>query len=112
MRHLFRAKFLPFAVVSLAIASAAPPLLAESPQATLITVTEGKNCVVKETTILCADLLKHLREVLKLPAGSRVRVRAEKASTYESTAKVFELLQKSEYKAPMGYVNVAETPEE
>ena len=109
MRRPYHLKLLPLAIISLALASTPPPSLGNPPpEATLITVAEGKNCVVEETMILCEDLLKHLREVLKLPAGSRVRVRAEKTSTYESTAKVFELLQKSEYKAPMGYVNVGE----
>ena len=112
MRHRISAKCLPLAVLSMVIASVALPMPAKSPQEIRITVAEGKNCVVEATRILCADLLKYLREVLKLPAGSLVLVRAEKTSTYESTAKVFELLQKSEYKTPIGYVNVSELPNE
>jgi hypothetical protein len=68
--------------------------------------------VVEATAIPCADLLKHLREVVKLPAGSNVRVRVEPTTSYESTARVFELLQKSEYKTPIGYVNVADSPDQ
>ena len=76
----------------------------------MITIADGQYCVVEETRILCADVLKHLRDVLKLPAGSRVRVRAEKTAPYESAAKVVEQLQKSEYThKKMGFVNFADS---
>ena len=64
--------------------------------------------MIEGTAIPCADLLNHLREVVKLPPGSNVRVRIEPTTSYESTARVFELLQKSEYKTPIGYINVNE----
>ena len=68
--------------------------------------------MVEATAIPCADLLKHLREVVKLPAGSNVRVRVEPTTSYESTARVFELLQKSEYKTPIGYISVKDFPDQ
>lgn len=111
MRHLDVPKLVPLAIAVLALTGMTLSW-AEPPKEVLITVSEGKNCVVNAIKILCADVLKHLHDVVKLPAGSRVRVRAEKTSTYESTAKVFELLQKSEYTFKMGYVNVAEEPKE
>ncbi len=111
MRHLRGSAFSTLSIVYLAMASAAPPSPAGPPQEALITVADGNNCIVEGARLLCADALKHLRDVLKLPAGSLVRVRVEKVSTYESTAKVFELLQKSEYKTRMGYINVSEFPD-
>jgi hypothetical protein len=76
-------------------------------------VVEGGSCVVEGTAIPCAELLKHLREVVKLPAGSTVRVRVENtatAATDEVTTKVFDLLLNSEYKTPMGIVDVSKLP--
>jgi biopolymer transport protein ExbD len=112
MRHLFSAKFLPLAIISFTLVGAASALRAESPQEAVITIADGKYCLVEEARILCADVLKHLRDVLKLPAGSLVRVRAGKTSTYESTAKVFELLQKSEYKHKLGFINFSHSPKD
>ena len=68
--------------------------------------------MVEGSAIPCAHLLKHLREVVKLPAGSNVRVRVEPTTSYESTARVFELLLKSEYKTPIGYINVSDLPDQ
>jgi biopolymer transport protein ExbD len=109
MRHRLRPKSLPLALLFLVIAL---PLRAEPPRQILVTVVSGDSCVVEGTAISCADLLKHLREVVKLPAGSNVRVRIEPTTSYESTARVFELLQKSEYKTPVGYINVSEFPDQ
>jgi biopolymer transport protein ExbD len=112
MRHRLRPRSLPLALLLLAISSSALPLRAEPPRQVRITVIAGDSCVVEGTAIPCADLLKHLREVVKLPAGSNVRVRVEPTTSYESTARVFELLQKSEYKTPIGYMNVRDFPDQ
>jgi hypothetical protein len=98
----------------LAIAGWAQPLQAQPPQQLRITVTDDKSCIVEGKTILCVDLLKHLREVVKLPAGSIVRVRVEdtaSTATDEVTLKVFELLLNSEYKTPIGFVDVSKLPD-
>ncbi len=112
MRHRLRRRSLPLALFFLATASSSPSLRADPPRQIRVTVVEGDNCVVEGTAIPCADLLKHLREVVKLPAGSNVRVRVEPTTSYESTARVFELLQKSEYKTPIGYINVRDLPDQ
>jgi biopolymer transport protein ExbD len=112
MRHRLRPRTLPLALLLLTITSAASPLRAEPPRQIRITVVAGDSCVVEGTAIPCADLLKHLREVVKLPAGSNVRVRVEPTTSYESTSRVFELLQKSEYKTPIGYINVKDFPDQ
>jgi biopolymer transport protein ExbD len=112
MRHRLRPRTLPLALLLLTIASAAGPLRAEPPRQIRITVVAGDSCVVEGTAIPSGDLLKHLREVVKLPAGSNVRVRVEPTTSYESTSRVFELLQKSEYKTPIGYISVKEFPDQ
>jgi biopolymer transport protein ExbD len=111
MRHLVRARLSQFAVAFLLSIHATPDCATEPTREVYITIEDGPNCVIEQTKLLCADVLKHLRDVLKLPAGSRVRFRVEEYSTYESTMKVVELLQKSEYKVPVGYINVAEFPD-
>ena len=114
MRHGLRHRSLPLALFFLAIASSALPLRAESPRQIRITVVEGGSCVVEGTAISCADLLKHLRDVVKLPAGSTVRVRVENTATTatdEITIKVLESLLNSEYKTPVGIVDVSTRPD-
>jgi biopolymer transport protein ExbD len=111
MRHRLRLRTVPLTLLFLTITGAALPLRAEPSRQLRITVVAGDSCVVEGTAIPCADLLKHLREVVKLPAGSNVRVRVEPTTSYESTARVFELLQKSEYKTPVGYINVTDFPD-
>jgi biopolymer transport protein ExbD len=111
MRHLVRSRPPQFAITFLLSFHATLSFAAEPTREVYITVADGPNCVIEETRLLCTDVLKHLRDVLRLPAGSRVRFRVEKDSTYESTMKVVELLQKSEYKVPVGYINVAEFPD-
>jgi biopolymer transport protein ExbD len=112
MRHHLHPRSLPLALLFLAIASSALPVRAEPPRQIRITVVEGDSCVVEGTAIPCVDLLRHLREVVKLPAGSNVRVRVEPTTSYEFTAKVFKLLLKSEYKTPIGYINVTDFPDQ
>jgi biopolymer transport protein ExbD len=112
MPHRLHPRFFPLALLFLAIASSALPLRAEPPRQIRITVVEGDSCVVEGVAIPCADLLIHLREVVKLPAGSNVRVRVDPTTSYESTARVFKLLLKSEYKTPIGYINVTDFPDQ
>lgn len=112
MRHVLSAKLLPLTIASLVGVHAAPALAKESPLEVTITIADGSNCAVDNTTVLCPDVLKYLREVLKLPAGSRVHLIAEKNSTYESTVKLVELLEKSEYKLPVMYMNGSDSPED
>jgi biopolymer transport protein ExbD len=112
MRHLVRSRLPQLAVAFLLSIHATPDFATEPTREAYITIADGPNCAIEETKLLCADVLRHLRDVLKLPAGSRVRFRVEENATYESTMKVVELLQKSEYKVPVGYINVSEFPDE
>jgi hypothetical protein len=115
MRYLFRAKSFPLVIFFSAIASWGLPSQAKQPQKLRVTVVDEKSCVVEETRILCVELLKHLREVVKLPAGSMVRVRVEDTATTatdEATMKVVELLLNSEYNTPIGIVDVSQAPDE
>ena len=114
MRHRLRPRSLPLALLLLAVAGSALPSLAEPPRQMLITVVEGGSCVVEGTAIPCTDLLKHLREVVKLPAGSLVRLRVENTATSatdEVTMKIFESLLNSEYKTPIGIVDISKLPD-
>jgi biopolymer transport protein ExbD len=113
MRQLLVRCSVPLLLASLVVATAAAPLRADPPQEVLITVADDSVCVIRDVKLPCADILKHLREVLRLPAGSLVAFRAEKTSTYETAAAVIELIQKSEYRSKkMGFVNFAEQPKE
>jgi len=104
--HLeYVAWILPLAITTLLGMYAAHALADEPPREVTIRITDDSYCDIEKTRLLCSNVLDHLREVLKLPAKSRVHVLVDKTSTYESTAKVMELLQKSEYALPMGYVN-------
>lgn len=75
-----------------------------------ITIADGGNCVIRDEKLPCANVLDHLRGVLKLPAGSHVHLVVDKSSTYESTQTVIQLISKSEYAHPMGYVNFSDSP--
>jgi hypothetical protein len=115
MRYRARVKSFPLVIVWSAIGVGVLPSQAEQPQQLRITVVDEKGCVVEETRILCVDLLKHLREVVKLPAGSMVRVRVEETATTatdQATMKVFELLLDSEYNTPIGIVDGSQLSDE
>ncbi len=60
--------------------------------------------MVEKARILCADAITHLREVLNLPPGSRVRLRAGRAVSYKSVRAVMDMLDKSEYPLPVAYL--------
>ncbi len=66
--------------------------------------SDGKHCAVDKARILCSDLVSHFRDVLKLPAGTRVRLRAGRAAPHESVKKVMDLLDSSEYPLPAAYI--------
>lgn len=71
---------------------------------TSITVQpDGLHCVVEAARIPCSDVITHLREVLKLPPGARVRLRAGRAASYKSVKAVMDMLDKSEYPLPAAY---------
>lgn len=108
VRRLERA----LAAVALFAAILAPASADEPAREVTITIADDANCLVDSAKVPCADVLNQLRNVLGLPAGSRVHLVVEKTSTYESTAKVIELLQKSEYKQKMGYVNSRDSADE
>ena len=115
MRYLFRAKSFALAILGLAIAFGALPSGAKKPQPLWITVVDEKTCVVEEARILCVDVLRHLREVVKLPAGSIVRVRVEDTATTatdEAIMKVSELILSSEYRTPIGIMDVSRLSDE
>ena len=74
------------------------------PQVAAITIqSDGMHCVVRQTKLLCADVVTHLREVLRLSPGARVRLRAARAAPFESVKKVMDLLDGSEYPLPVAY---------
>jgi len=111
MRYLTGLRLALSSIIAMSALIPAPSVSAEPPRAVWITVAEGHYCLVEGAKIPCADVLKHLREVLRVPAGAHLHVRAEKAATYESISAVFSLLQKTEYVTKMGYVNVSESVE-
>jgi biopolymer transport protein ExbD len=111
MRYLTSLRLSLSSILAMSVFIPAPSMSAEPPRAVWITVAEGQYCLVEEAKTPCADVLKHLREVLRVPAGTHLHVRAEKAATYETISAVFSLLQKTEYVTKMGYVNFSESAE-
>jgi hypothetical protein len=111
MRYLCRAKSFPLAIFCLAIAIGVLPSEAKQPQQLWIAVVDEQTCVVEEARILCVDVLRHLREVVKLPAGSIVRLRVEDTATTATDGaimKVSELILNSEYRTPIGVMDVSQ----
>jgi biopolymer transport protein ExbD len=82
-----------------------------SREATLTVQSDGTHCIVDKTTLLCSEVVSHLREVLKLPAKSRIHLQVGNGAPYESVMKVVDMLNKSEYPSPVGYL-APEYPEE
>jgi biopolymer transport protein ExbD len=77
-------------------------------QVVTIRIIDDVNCLVEDTSVLCAKVVAHLRDVLKAPLSTQFRIMPDKTSPYEATAKLIKQFQKSEYKLKMGYVNFAE----
>ena len=65
---------------------------------------DGQSCVVRGTTIRCADVLSHLRNVLKIPAGAQVGFNISQSAPFEPVWSVIEEVRQSEYKTPVGYL--------
>jgi biopolymer transport protein ExbD len=112
MRDLL--SFKPLLLVLTALSGAhTQPASGEQPiQVVTIRIDDDINCLVEDTRVPCARVVAHLRDVLRVPVGTHFRILPDKASTYEATAKLIEQFQKSDYKLKMGYVNVAEAPED
>jgi biopolymer transport protein ExbD len=110
MRQLLSSKVL-LLVIAAILATPLPVAAGEQhPRVVTVRITDAVNCVVEDTRVLCANVVAYLRDVLKVPVRTQCRIRPDKASPYEATAKLMEQFQKSENKLKMGYVNVAEDP--
>ena len=65
---------------------------------------DGHSCVVRGTSIRCIDVLSHLRNVVKAPAGTQVRFNVSPSAPFEPVWSVIEEVRKSEYRTPVGYL--------
>ena len=70
----------------------------------IVVQSDGTHCAVEKKELLCSDVVSHLRNVLKLPPRSRVHLQVGPAAKYESVMRVADLLNKSEYPLPVGYL--------
>jgi biopolymer transport protein ExbD len=61
---------------------------------------DGEHCVVRKVRFLCADLPSHLRDNLKLPKDTMVRLRAGRTASFESIRRVLTIIEKSGYRYP------------
>jgi biopolymer transport protein ExbD len=92
------------AYLVIAAAVCGPTATAGEPASREVWVTvqsDGTHCVVQEAKILCENVIVHLRDVLKLPPGSRVRLRAGRAVPHAPVKKVMDMLSNSEYPLPV-----------
>ena len=65
---------------------------------------DGKSCVVRGAAIDCANVLLHLRQVVKLAPGSEVRFNADRGAPYGAVKGVMDAVQKSEYTTAVAYL--------
>ncbi len=112
MRQLLTPKFLLLTLSALSSLHVERALGEQSVEAITIRITDDTNCLVEEARVLCANVVAHLRDVLKVAAGTYVRILPGNASTYDGTAKLMAQLQKSKLKLKMGSVNVADAPKD
>ena len=66
--------------------------------------SDGQHCVVRKVTLTCADVLTHLRQVLKLPPGTWVRFKAGRSVPYDAVKRVIDEVQHSEYATSVAYL--------
>ncbi len=102
------------AVLAISLGAYTSMAIGEQPpsrEATIVVQSDGTHCIVDKTKLLCSEVVNHLREVLKLPPKSRIHLQVGNGTPYESFMKVVEMLNKSEYPIPVGYL-APEYPEE
>jgi biopolymer transport protein ExbD len=112
MRHLFNPKPLLVAFTAFSAAHTGVALGEQPLHVVTIKITDGSSCLVDDANVPCAEMAARLRDVLKVPEGTHLRILPDKATSYEATANIVEQLQKSKLKVKMGYVNVAEAPKD
>jgi biopolymer transport protein ExbD len=102
------------AVLVISLGTYIPMAIGEEPlsrEATVTVQSDGTHCIVNKTKMLCSEVVSHLREVLKLSAKSRIHLQVGNGAPYKSVMKVVDMLSKSEYLIPVGYL-APEYPEE
>jgi biopolymer transport protein ExbD len=112
MSHLLTHKLL---LLTLSVLSSAliEKALGEQPREVVtIRVINDTNCLVGEAQLPCANVVAHLRDVLKVAEGTYIRVLADKTSGYDATANLMDQLQKSRLRLKIGSVNVAADPKD
>src|SRR5512137_2361065 len=75
----------------------------EAPRPRDVAVTlqaDGEHCVVRKVRFPCAQLASHLRDNLKLPNDTMVRLRAGRTASFESIRRVLTIIEKSGYRYP------------
>ena len=95
------------AVTCVAVAAGSASTTAGGSAAKDVRVTlqaDGKHCTVGKAVILCADLRRHLREVAKLPFETTVHLNASPDASYESIQAVLDVIKKSGFNYPVGYL--------
>ena len=72
---------------------------------------DGERCVVRDVTLHCSDLAAYLRDTLKLPRGTTIHLQAARAASYQSVRTVLDIIEKSGFNHPVGYLTESKSSE-
>jgi len=98
-----RAVVAPLLILTLALLGSHRVESEEAPRMRDIFVTlqsDGERCTVRNVTIFCSDLETYLRDTLKLPYETVVRLRAGRSTSYQAVRRVLDLIEQSGFRHP------------
>jgi biopolymer transport protein ExbD len=73
---------------------------------------DGEHCAVRAVTIVCSELPQYLRDTLKLPRETTIHLQASRAASYQSVRAVLDIIEKSGFNHPVGYLTEPKSSEE
>ena len=109
MRHASITRFL---IAALVIAPALVASETAAPDVRITLTADGEHCVVREVTILCSELPAYLRHTLKLPQKTTIHLQGTSAASYQSVRAVLDLIEKSGFNYPVGYLTEPKSAED
>lgn len=65
---------------------------------------DGKHCAIRKVRLLCTEAIAHLKDILKLPAGAAVGVKAHQAAPYLEVRKMLDAVGESGFSRPVALV--------
>jgi biopolymer transport protein ExbD len=87
------------------------PSSSAAPDVRITLRADGEHCVVREVTVLCSALPAYLRDTLRLPRKTTIHLQAARAASYQSVRAVLDLIEKSGFNHPVGYLTEPKSAE-